>query len=256
MALVNGLGRLHLEALDLPEPKYIHVEPIEFSLDGEAQEVESEKYVDFEKVIAGARRSGRKFTLSMNIQAVTWPTLQLALGEIAGVTPNIALPEIRYGNIPPGAPYEVSNSEITTIDVQATVVTEGDEIMLDKASGTPNAGQFEVDVGSPPGKLIFNSAQAGKRVAYRIFKPYTNLESIGEEEAYQILTNFGFTGTVWSDSRYYRIVIPRLQMSNVPSLNIGEVTTLELTFKLINIGNSRLPFKVFKMPADYNPTAA
>jgi hypothetical protein len=213
--------------------KFFPVEPMEFSLSGESGVKESMKYVNGRKVVAGALLDGEKYKLKVGIEAISWTALQFAHGQVAGVTPSVALPESRSAKVPSVAPFEIVDPDIgSSAGVWVFQVDPIDKPLVLSAIA-PVAESFQVDAAND--KLVFNAAQAGAYVQYRVFKTYTNVPSIGAEAipVANLLDRFSFSGFCYADTKKYKIVIPKMQRISVPSINLSDVTKLEVEYQLV-----------------------
>jgi hypothetical protein len=254
--IISGFGRPDFTTVGAGAPKFIYTEPLEFSLGATSSKLQAKKYVDGIKTIAASKIGEYLYTLKLGIEAVSWTAMQFALGELAGTTASVDLPEVRYATVPSIAPYEIADPDLgAALGVWAFVQesgTWGDEGSLTLlATGTPSTGQYKVD--GTNNKILFNAAQAGAPIAYRLIKTYVNLKSIGQEQVATLLNSMSFSGIGYSDKEYYKIVIPKMQRVSVPSLNLSDVTKLEVEFDLAIASGRRKPFQLIQMPASYNP---
>ena len=248
MALFYGMGSPDFLTQGLNPERLLPVEPMEFSIEGASEKKESKKFKDGKIVTAGSAVASETYTMKIGIEAVNWLALQFAFGELAGVTPSIALPEIKYGTVPSSAPYEITDTGITDTNIWLTVLTAGAwgrARPLNKVAGTPQAGEFQVN--TTTAKLIFNAAQAGAPFAYRIFKTYTNIESIGAEAVFTALSSFSFSAVGYLDEENVKIVVPKITRANIPTLNVSDVTKFELEFDMIVSGSFRTAFQVYNL---------
>ncbi len=258
--ILSGFGRPDFTALfpGATLPKFLHVEPLEFSLEATSSKLQAKKYVDGVKTIAASRIGEFLYTLKLGIEAASWTSMQFALGELAGTTASVNLPEVRYATVPLVTPFEIADTDLVAATGAQVFVADsgtwGEEgaLTLLVGAGAPATGQFKVDI-SGTGKLVFNAAQAGAPIAYRIVKTYTSLASIGQEQVATLLDSMSFSGIAYSDKEYYKIIIPKMQRVSVPSLNLSDVTKLEVEFDLQTPQGYRKPFQIFKMPSSYTP---
>ena len=225
--------------------KFLPVEPMEFAISGEGGEKKARKFVRGKMVTAGSLLDGEEFKLKVGIEAASWTALQFAMGEVAGVTPSVALPEVRYGRVPVTAPYEIVDADFgTSAGVWVFQIDPIDKPLILSAVA-PAVGAFQLDGANT--KIIFNAAQAGASVAYRVFKTFTNLPSIGVEAvpAANLLNSFTFSGLCYADTKQYRIVIPKMDRISVPSLNISDVTKLEVEYRLAVVPGKNKAFELY-----------
>lgn len=255
--ILTGLGRpSFITPGTAATAKHFPIEPLEFSIEANSTKLQAKKYVNGVKTVAATRIGEVLYTLKLGIEAISWAAMQFALGEVAGTTASIALPEIRYATVPTSSPYEITDTDIgDSAGVWVNVLDSGtwgadDQLTFQGTSG-PAAGSFYVDSGAD--KLVFNAAQAGAPISYRILKTHTNLASIGQEQVVTLLDNMAFDGITYSDKEYYKIRIPRLLRASAPSLNLADVTKLEVEFDLATPSGLRKPFQIFKMPSNYQP---
>lgn len=248
MAIFYGAGSPDFTSVGLNPERLLPVEPMEISIEGASEKKKSTKYKDGLIVTAGSAQSTEEYTAKIGIEAVNWQSIQFAYGELAGITTSVALPELRYATVPASGTYEVADADISDTNVWVTVMTAGSwgrAKPLTKVVGTPAAGEFKVDTSLK--KLVFNAAQASAPFAYRLFKTYTNIESIGAEAVFTALSSFSFSAIGYLDEEKVKMVIPKMTKSNIPTLNISDVTKFELEFEMIVSGSNRKPFQFYNL---------
>ncbi len=255
--LLTGLGRPDFTLIQGLFPKFLHVEPLAFSISGDSKKEESFKFVDGLRKRAGSKIIEELYMLKVEIEAASWTAIQFALGKASTNVPSINLPEVRYANIPTAGNTEIVDPDLgAALGVQVFVTesgTWGDEGALSVlATGNPAAGQFKVDQDS--NKIIFNAAQAGATVAYRLIKTFTNLDAIGVDRVAQALTQFSFSGLSYTDSgEFYKIIIPKMNRAKVVSLALGEKTKFEIEFDLAVAAGQTSEYQMIRMPLSYQP---
>jgi hypothetical protein len=240
--ILYGLGAPDFTSL---AGKFVYVEPMEFEITGESGEKVSEKFVNGQKVIAGSLIDGERYKLKVGIQAASWTALQFAHGELAGTTASIALPEVRYARVPLVAPFEIIDPTVgTSAGVWVFQVDPIDKVLIVSAAA-PAVGTFQVDVVNT--KLVFNAAQAGASIAYRVFKTYANISSIGEEAlpVANLLNQMSYSGLCYTDTKQYRIVVPKMSRISVPKISLSEVTKLEVEYRLSVANGKRSAYQLF-----------
>jgi hypothetical protein len=255
--LLTGFGRPDFTLIQGSLPKFFHVEPLAFSINGESKKDESFKFVDGLRRRAGSKIIEELYTLKVEIEAASWTAIQFALGKASSKIPSIDLPEVRYFTIPAIGAAEISDPDLgAALGVQAFVTESGswgDEGVLGLlATGTPAAGQFKVDGAN--NKIVFNAAQAGATIAYRLIKTFTNLDAIGVDRAAQVLTQFSFSGLGFTDSgEFYKVIIPKMNRAKVVSLALGEKTKFEIEFDLAVAAGKTSEYQMIRMPLSYQP---
>lgn len=248
MALFYGLGYPDFLTAGLNPERLLPVEPMEFSIEGASEKKESKKFKEGKIVTAGSAVSSETYTMKLGIEAVNWLSLQFAFGELAGLTASVALPEIKYGTVPTASPYEITDAEISDTNVWVTTTAAGAwgrARPLGRAASAPQAGEFQVNTTTK--KLIFNVAQAGAPFAYRLFKTRTNIESIGAEAVFTALSSFAFSAVGYLDEEMVKIVVPRITRSNIPTLNVADVTKFDLEFDMVVSGSFRSAFQIYNL---------
>jgi hypothetical protein len=246
--ILSGMGRFDFSTKSTG--KLIPVEPMEFTLEGAAETQKARKFKDGTLVTSGTVISSTEYTMTVGIEAASWLALQFAYGELAGVTASASLPELRYGTVP-ATPFEVVDADIASGNVQVTLLGDEPEPLAVITTGTVADGQVRVDTAA--NKLIFHSSDAGKSFAYRLFKTYTNLQSIGVETVYEVLSSFSFSGLLYTGEGLVKLVIPEISKIGVPTLNPAEVTKLDVEFELLTSGTNRSAFQLYRMPDNYQP---
>lgn len=253
MAILYGAGRFSFlsENASPNLRQLISASLLDFSIESSSNKVESKKYVDGNVVKAGSALKESSYTMRVGIEAIDWLNLQLAFGEVSGLTASAALPELRYGVVPATAPYEVVDADITTGTEVYVCFTDEDKGSPGKRVTTAPAATGEYQVTVAGTKISFNASDAGRPFARRVFRTYTNLRTIGVEQVYTTLSNFSFEGVLATDGPLIKVVVPKTSRSSTPSLNLTDVTKLEIEYDLISVNNARYPFQLYQMPAGY-----
>jgi hypothetical protein len=231
--IMYGLGQPDFTSL---AGKFIYVEPLTFELTGEGGEIISEKFVAGKKVTAGSLLDGEKYKLKVGIQAASFTALAWAQGEVTKTTSSISLPEVREARVPSIAPFEIVDADLATSAGAWAFQVDPIDTALVISVGAPAAGGFQVDAANT--KLVFNSAQAGAAIAYRVFKTLA---------AADLLTQFRFGGVGYTDGRRVRIDIPKMARISVPSLSLSDVTTLECEFRLAVAAGERSAYQFYEI---------
>lgn len=227
--------------------KFVYVEPLTFSLTGEGGEILSEKFVNGKKVIAGALLDGERYKLKVGIQAASFTALAWAHGEVTKTTSSIILPEVRQARVPLTSPFEILDADLTTSSGAWVFQVDPIDMALTLSAGVPSADAFQLD--STTGKLVFNATQAGASVAYRVFKTFTDVRSIGKEPlaAADVLSQFRFGGIGYTDGKRVRIDVPKMTKISTPSMSLTQVNTLEVDYRLSVATGERSAYQLFEV---------
>lgn len=254
--LISGAGRFDFTNLNSSLPEFFFVEPVEFKINGDSKKVESRKFVEGKNVRAGSKILQEDYTMTVTIEAASYTAMQVALGKKSAKV-DAALPEVRYRVVPAAAAFEIVDLDLGAALGAQAFVTEsgpwGDEGPLTLlATGIPATGQFRAD--GTNNKLIFAAAQANAPIAYRLIKSYLQIDSIGVNAAAKALTQFSFSGLGYTDSgEFYKIVVPKMNLSKVPSLAFDEVTKFELEYDLAVASGYSTAYQMYRMPNNYQP---
>lgn len=243
--ILYGAGAPVIETTQLQTNELLPIEPMSIEISGESDSLTSQKFAEGLLVTAGSVQSSQSFTMTIGIQAIDWVTMQFAYGLKSAVTATVDLPVMRYATIPSTSPYEIVDTDITTDQVRVAFVGGA---ALTATESTPATGEFEVDTAST--KLVFATADAGKAIAYRVLKTYTNIRSIGAESAVTPLRAFEFYGTVFNgNGDRYGLKIPNMSRLGIPTLSLtGDAAQFDLEFELIVGAGKLLPFELYDLP--------
>ncbi|NCJ06683.1 hypothetical protein GS597_09220 [Synechococcales cyanobacterium C] len=248
MAILYGFGDLELTTTDLTTNVLLPIPGIEFEINADSDKKVARFYNKGEIQVAGSKVVERTYSIKLGIEAINWLQMQLAFGELAQTVASVALPELRYATVPSASPYEIEDADISTTDVLCTITTRGawgEAGPLARVTEAPATRQFQVNTADD--KLIFNAAQAGAIFAYRLFKTHSNLQAIGAGQVADVLDNFSFSGIGYGDEFQAgaKIVVPKLARASEPTLNIQDVTKLEIEFDLLTPPGKRKPYEIY-----------
>jgi hypothetical protein len=248
--ILYGLGAPDFTSL---AGKFVYVEPMSFEITGATGEKVAKKFVKGKMVTAGSLLDGEEYKLKVGIQAASWTALAFAHGEVSKTTASVTLPEVREARVPissnSSGELEIVDPDLaTSAGVWVFQVDPIDKaLVISVGVASPPPGTFIIDGAN--NRLIFNGAEAGAAIVYRIFKTYTNVESIGKEglAAADVLNQFSFGGLCYSDTKPYRINIPKMSRISVPSLKISDLTTLEVEYRLAVANGERTSYQLYNL---------
>jgi hypothetical protein len=243
--ILYGLGAPDFTSL---AGKFVYVEPMAFEITGATGEKVAKKFVKGKMVTAASLLDGEEYKLKVGIQATSWTALAFAHGEVSKTTASVTLPEVREARVPSSGAFEIVDPDLaTSAGVWVFQVDPIDKALVISTAASPPAGTFKIDGAN--NKLIFNAAESGAAIAYRVFKTYADVESIGKEElaAADVLNQFRFGGLCYSDTKPYRIDIPKMSRISVPSLKISDVTTLEVEYRLAVANGERTSYQLYNI---------
>lgn len=245
--IFTGMGNFSLVAAGTI-PRLLNVEPMEFELAGDAEAVNSTKWVNGVLQNAGSGRSSETWTLTIGVEAINWTVLQLALGEFAGITESFNQPVMKYSTIP-ATPFEIADEDIGTNDtVYVVEVSTGRAFTkVANAAAVANPYEFAVTTGSGS-KLTFNDSDTGIEIGYRILKTLADVQTIGVEEVFSTIGNLQFDGVGYGDVDNVHIQIPQMSAAGLPTISFSEVTKLDLEYTLSIATGQRRPFIVAQIP--------
>lgn len=220
-----------------------------FSLATNTEVVKSTKYsTDGTIVNAGTAKRKIESVLTMGVEAINWFSMQLALGELAGVTTNLEVPELRFGTLPLTGAQEITDADIpaNATKVTAAVYTDNKQYSLTRVAGVPAAGQFAVAAG----KITVGPGQAGGIIGYRILLTVPTCETIGVENVAATFSKFSFSGILKTDddATVTKIKIASMAQEQDPSLDIQSPTTFSLVYTLLTEAGQRRPYTLINIP--------
>ncbi|MBW4652619.1 MAG: hypothetical protein KME20_06210 [Kaiparowitsia implicata GSE-PSE-MK54-09C] len=245
MAIITGMGNFGFLTNGLTIERFLPLEPMEFEMAGEAESQTSQKWVAGRRVTAGTGISSETYNLTIGIEAANWLSMQMAVGEFAGTTASVNLPNTKFATIPAESPYEITDPDIANATIY---VSDLQGRQFTQESGAPDAAYEFQYVPGPPKKLLFNSTEAGKDIAYRYLKAETNLPSIGKETVATTIRNLSFHGVAYGDEELIEIVIPNMGLSGIPSISFNDVTKFDLEFELVVQAGARRQFEMYRLP--------
>jgi hypothetical protein len=251
MAILYGMGRPTVTTvLASGETVLLPIEPMEFTLSPSVNTVRSTKFLPDGTVgFAGTAKQRKTWTLRLGIEAITWATMQFALGEIATIeAAPLILPELRFATLPLTGALEIVDSTIlATSVIQAAVYGDNKPTFLTNSGVTaPAFGQFQIQAG----KLVIGGTLAqlkGEAVGYRVLVSQPTVESIGLNNAAQVLSKFAFEGVLATDGPKVIISIPTLAAVSEPTIPTQGVAKFELEYDLINPSGYNKPFRLFNV---------
>lgn len=247
MAILYGAGRLTFTESNSGDGLLLPIEPMSFNLSNDSETVKSTKFVDGMVQTAGSAIRSSEWTLTLGIEAINWAAIQFALGELAGTTASIEMPELRYGQVPATGTFEWDDADIDTNLVRVALLSDDDTTSLTTVATAPSDAT-EVQVDDASNKLVFHADHAGRSFSYRVFTTLSDVSSIGAEQAYQAISKFAFEGILTTDGPPVKIVIPQLVRSSFPNIDVQGVSRFDIEFDLLSVGNARLPFQLYKLP--------
>jgi hypothetical protein len=241
MAILTGWGYPDF----LVNNTLLDIEPMQISIEGNTELRRANKFVNGKLVTAGTATGQETYTMTVTIEAITWQVLQFAFGQLATVATNLALPERKEATVPTSVPYEITDPDISSTAVWATLRRDGawgKARPLDRVTGAPAAGQFQVN--TDDSKLVFPASLAGAKILYRLFKTHSGIEAIGVSETPSFLDELSFSGITYGDSEtgQAKLYIPKATKAAIPSFNPSDVTQVEIQYELVPTTNNPLPF--------------
>lgn len=253
MAILYGVGRVNITVetgLGASRQRVLlPIEPMSFSLQSSVDLVKSTKY-NTEGVVVTAGSAKRKidYELTLGIEAITWATMEMALGELSQTSTNAKIGSLKFASLPLTGLQEISDTEIpaTLANVSCAVYGDDKPQLLRGVTGVPAAGQFSVAAG----KITVGPGAEGKAIGYRLFLTVPTCRSIGVEDAnLQLLNNFAFEGVLQTDSpnTTTKIYIPQLQSDTEPSISVDGVTKFELKYTMVTPPGRRRPFDLYNI---------
>jgi hypothetical protein len=253
VAILYGIGRpiitVETGLAAARQRVLLPIEPMSFSLQASVDLVKSTKY-NTEGVVVTAGSAKRKidYELTLGIEAITWATMQMALGELDQATTNAQIGSLRFATLPTTGVQEISDSSIPAVPAKVSAAVYGDDkpMLLRGVTGTPAAGQFSVAAG----KITVGPGAEGKPIGYRLLLTEPTCRSIGVEDAnLALLNNLSFEGVLQTDSpnTTTKIYIPNMQSDSEASISVDGVTKFELKYSLVTPAGRRRPYDLYNI---------
>jgi hypothetical protein len=253
--LIYGFGRPDFltRATSTLAAQMIYVEPFGIEISGNSNKVQSKKQVEGITQIAGSIIKGEEFAAKITIEACSWMAIQLGFGELAQISTNVQIPDIRRGKaVLNAAQSEIIDTDIQTIAGPPAFTTpvwvfdvDNDLALTQIATGTPSINQFRVD--ATTNKIILSPLRANTKVAYRIVQQIPSISSLGYEDLATPLNQFAFTALAKGDAGDFKLVVPLMSRTSTASINLTDVTKLEINYDCLVAPGERKAYKLFKL---------
>jgi hypothetical protein len=252
--LVYGFGRPDFltRAATAMAAQMIYVEPFGIEISGNSNKVQSKKQVEGKTVIAGSLIKSEEFSAKITIEATSWMAMQLAYGELAQTSTNVQVPDIRKSiAVLNGAAGEIVDLDILTAGSFTTPIwvfdIDSDRPLARINTGVPTVNQFLVDPVNH--KIVLSPLRVGQKLAYRIVQQIPSIQSLGYEDIFTPLNQFSFTALAKGDAGDLKLVVPLMSRTSSASLNLTDVTKLEINYDCLVAPGQRTAFQLL------NPTA-
>jgi hypothetical protein len=253
--LIYGFGRPDFlsRATSALAAQMIYVEPFGIEISGNSSKVQSKKQVEGKTVIAGSIIKSEETSAKITIEATSWMAMQLAYGELAQTSTNVEVPDIRKAKaVLNGAAGEIVDLDIATTGSFTTPIwvfdIQNDRPLTRITTGTPSVNQFLVDAVNH--KIVLSPLRVGQKLAYRIVQQVPSIQSLGYEDLFTPLNQFGFTALAKGDAGDLKLVVPLMSRTSAASINLTDVTKLEITYDCLVAPGYRTAYQLL------NPNAA
>lgn len=228
----------------------IYVEPLGIEISGNSNKVQSKKQVEGITQIAGSIIKGEEYNAKITIEATSWMAMQLAYGELAKTSTDVELPDIRKAKVVLNAAAgEIVDVDILVNGAFTTPVwvfdIENDVALTPITTGTPTVNQFKADAAT--NKIILSPLRVGQKLAYRIVQQIPSIQSLGYEDIVTPLNQFGFTALAKGDAGDFKLVVPLMARTSSASINLTDVTKLEINYDCLVAPGERKAYKMFKL---------
>ncbi len=192
--------------------------------------------------------SERVWNLELGMQAFDWGFLQIMFQVFEATTSSIKFRQSYTGMVPSGSPYEVSNASLvgmTASDLHVSILATSSQAFMPYkiVATTPADGEVQLDATN--GKLVFNSAAAGKSFSYQMNESYSNIKTLGVEATAKTLDTISFAGVMklLSAPNEIGVDVPQMGKTGGFSLQVGEENNV--TFKPTVLGANASPVRFF-----------
>lgn len=228
-----------------------------FSLTQESETIEALAFnsLGVQTTKASAEKS-RTTTLTLETQFVDWQQLGFYLGEFPKDVASATMPVVTYATVPSTGPYEIADASVTagnTNHIFVSIVeagTWGQPGHLPRATTPATPAAREVGVDTTNNKLIFNSAQAGAKIAYTTPVTYTNKQGYGGSGSTTQYGEISFYGKLFNvpGTNGHFIYIPSATIQSSPSIEMsGDVPTLSAEFRCNTPSGWAQPWQILNL---------
>jgi hypothetical protein len=255
--MLSGVGQLaiitrSLDATSFNQNIFFPGQFFNFDYNIDSQVKEAKAWSNGKRVTVSSAVGEETYTLALSFQYLDWFHLGFAYDEIPQKSTNIKLPILKSVILPSTAPFEITDTDISTTNGSGTMAYVSQRGNWGEAGyrklsagAVPAVGEFAVNTADK--KLIFNAADAGAPVQYFIQKTFASLPSIGYETVANGFGSLSFVGIgrgpEFPNGVY--INIPSATRKKSPSLATGDVPEFQLEFGVNVLPGNRSPHQFF-----------
>lgn len=227
---------------------------LSFELTSDSESKESQRFNSNGELVTATQIKGAtsySFTLSFN--EIDWGHLGFALNQFPRSAENVRIPQLRFGEVPATAPYEITDATLIAgniADVTVTITEGGDwgeaGQWLDPVGATPDPGEVQVAAGT----LTFNADQAGAPVAYPVYASWDNAQDLGGPSGGDAWGEFEFWGNIVIPSidQGTLIYIPQATIAEDPSFTVDDsVPTVSVVCGMGTPSGWDKPFRIVNL---------
>jgi hypothetical protein len=202
------------------------------------QPISLELSTETSKIVARAMKNGRvvdvasalgseSTTATLTYEQVNKDHLSYFLNMKWEQSSSIPWPVTKTAKIPDTAPYEIADADITTENEAGVLVylesdaNNANEKSLIPATEAPDSGEAQADGTS--GKLIFNVAEAGGTITYKVPKTWTSGRTLGWEPTIRTFGAVEFIGVVYlASDQEIGVRIHQMTPDNKPTFGLSD----------------------------------
>lgn len=179
--MLTGKGKIILAK---PEDDILYVgrwSAFSFGKESEFKEAKAWPFEGGSQQVVDSELGSVTYTLTLTTQSVNKLDLSHLLDTQIGQSTSVQFPVSFQGVVPASGAAEITVAGLTeNQSVQVAVVSDTNPAFLTQVTAAPAAAlQYQVAAG----KIVFNATEAGKLVVYRYMKTFSNIETLGVENA-------------------------------------------------------------------------
>lgn len=184
--MLTGFGQ---PVLAQPENGTLHYgrwSAFSFGVESEIKEASAWPFDGGAQQVVDSAIGKTTYTLKLTTQSINKLDLSHFLNVKIAKSASVQFPAAFQGTIPATTPFEIAVSGLTADQaVEVAIIDTKNPSYMKQVTDAPDAaGEYRVVAG----KIVFDEDDAGKLVVYRYLKTYTNVDTIGVENA----TSYGY----------------------------------------------------------------
>lgn len=183
--MLTGLGKILLAQPDSDTLYVGRWNAFSFGVESEIKEASAWPFEGGPQQVVDSAVGKVTYTLKLTTQSINKLDLSHFLNIKIAKSTSVLFPTANQATIPLSTAFEIAVAGLTANqEVQVAIIDNTNPSFMKQVTATPAAGEYQVT----SGKIVFDEDDAGKIVVFRYMKTYTNVDTIGVENA----TSYGY----------------------------------------------------------------